>query len=143
MGGPDQLKSASADVTGSQVGHVKRAKFRHSGDQRNLDAPDLGALKLSARDRASDLKGNCVGSGPSDLSCQSFNLFGVYGACGDAGREIMSVGIPARPSLAGARAWSCALSRISPVHGNLSFRCHGQDAWICCRFFFGIRLTGV
>jgi hypothetical protein len=45
-------------------------------------------------------------------------MFGESGACGDPGRETMSVGILARPPLAGARARSCALVRIPSVRGN-------------------------
>ena len=39
-------------------------------------------------------------------------MFGEFGGCGDAGGKTVSVGIPARPSLASARARSRTFSRI-------------------------------
>src|SRR5262249_9725613 len=108
-----------------RVGHFELAKLRQPHDQRDLSPPDLNEIELSARDGAGDLKGSSVRSVAGDLLRQSFNVLDEYGGCGDAVRKTMSIGIPARPFLAGARTGSRTLSRIAPVRGDLSFRCHG------------------
>ena len=85
-----------------RVGYFELAKLRHSRDQRDPDAPDLGELELSACYGAGDLKGNRVHAAASDLLRQGFNMFGEFGGYGDAGRQTVSVGIPARPFLTSA-----------------------------------------
>jgi hypothetical protein len=116
-------------------------KFRHPRDHRDLSPPDLNEIKFGARDRAGNFEGNCIRSAASDLLRPSFNMFAEFGGSSDAIRQTMSIGIPACPSPAGARARSCTLSRILPVCGDLSFSCHGQDAGFAAESF--IRRTGI
>ena len=95
------------------------SKLRHARDQRDPDAPNLGELELSACDRAGKLKGNRVRASASDLLRQSFDISGKCKSCGDAVRQTVAVGIPARSFLA------------SVERGPVLFRALRRFAAIC------------
>jgi hypothetical protein len=134
---PDQFRKDSLDRVSIAVGrgrwcrcrtvlpHFKSTKLLCSRHQGELDASDLGEVKLGLRDRSSTLKSNKIGPGADDLASQSLYMLDPFRIRSSASGKTVTERIPARPLLSRTRARASATTRVATIGGNLSVGSHG------------------